>query len=173
MGAMAELCDIAQVAFNGNQEQCERPAKYRFTQKGACCLDGASFIAYAESKRSSVALRSAPMLRPRLRERIIILREILLAPGISATFAMGKLRIQGVPVSIIEVTDEGGVLLQAQVNIGDLAHPIMARQTYTLSGKQFCTLVSDRNVPDPEPAGLLMARNMLARQRSTISPEEH
>src|SRR5215471_1540002 len=101
------------------------------------------------------------------------MREILLAPGVSATFDMGKLRIQGVPVSIMAVTDEGGVLLQAQVNIGDLAHPFMAYQTYTLSGRQFCTLVSDRHVPDPEPAGLLMARNMLARQRSTAQTEEH
>lgn len=100
------------------------------------------------------------------------MREILLAPGVFATFDLGKLRVQGVPASIIGVTDEGGVLLQAQVNLGDPAHPIMARQTYTLSGKQFCTLVSDRHVPDPEPAGLLMARNMLARQRSAAPPEE-
>ena len=100
------------------------------------------------------------------------MREVMIAPGVLATFEMGKIRVQGVPVSIIEVTEEGGILLQAKVNIGDLAHPIMAHQTYTLSGEQFCMLVKDHNVPDPEPAGLLMAKNMMARQQRAELPSE-
>jgi hypothetical protein len=98
------------------------------------------------------------------KENTTTMRELLIEPTILATFEAGQLRVQGLPVSIREVTDEGGILLQARVNLGTPEKPIMARRTYTLSGAQFCVLVSDKTVPDPEPAGLLMAKNMMVRQ---------
>ncbi len=99
------------------------------------------------------------------------MRELLIAPTVLATFEAGQIRVQSVPVQIIEVTDEGGILLQARVNRGDPELPNWAQQTYILSGKQFCTLVSEKTIPDPEPAGLLMAKNMMARQNVANAKE--
>lgn len=97
------------------------------------------------------------------------MRELMIAPTTVATFDAGQLRVQGVPVRILEVTDEGGVLVQAHVNQGTPAEPIWADTTYILSGEQFCTLVSEKPVPDAEPAGLLLAKNMLVRQNRTAT----
>lgn len=92
------------------------------------------------------------------------MRALLIEPTVLATFEAGQLRVQGLPVSIIDVTDEGGILLQIRVSPGTPEKSLVARQTYTLSGAQFCALVSDKTVPDPEPAGLLMAKNRMVRQ---------
>lgn len=93
------------------------------------------------------------------------MRELMLAPAIIATYHADQLRVQGVPVQIVEVTDGGGIHLQAWVNLGTLEKPMMATRTYILSGEQFCALVSEKVVPDPGLAGLLMAKNRLTRQQ--------
>jgi hypothetical protein len=98
------------------------------------------------------------------KEKTTTMRELLIEPTVLATFEAGQLRVQGLPASIIDVTDEGGILLQVRVNLGTPEKSLMARRTYTLSGAQFCVLVSDKTVPDPEPAGLLMAKNRMVRQ---------
>ena len=76
----------------------------------------------------------------------------------------GHIRIAGVLVSIIEVTDTGGIRLQAraQVRGAEAGQPWTELRTYIFSGAQFWKLVSDQSVDDPEQAGLFEAKKMMA-----------
>lgn len=102
------------------------------------------------------------------------MRQILLTPQIPVTFEekQALIRVQGVPASILEVTNEGGVLLQARTNIGDPAHPIMAQRTYILRGAQFWQLTSGHPAFDAEAAGLFMAKHLMARGPAHATSEE-
>jgi hypothetical protein len=74
--------------------------------------------------------------------------------------------IAGVRVTIIEVTDTGGIRLQAraQVRGAKAGRPWTELRTYIFSGAQFWKLVSDQPVDDSEQAGLFEAKKMMAQQ---------
>ncbi len=74
--------------------------------------------------------------------------------------------IDGVRVTIIEVTDTGGIRLQARVQVGgtEAEPPWTMLRTYIFSGAQFWELVSGQPVDDPEQAGLFEAKKMMAQQ---------
>ncbi len=70
---------------------------------------------------------------------------------------------QDVPVRIIEVTDVGGVLVQARAQVAGKSGGRWAeRRTYILSGAQFWELVSGQSVADAEAAGLIEAKRLMA-----------
>ncbi len=78
----------------------------------------------------------------------------------------GHIWIAGARVSIIEVTDTGGIRLQArpQVRSAEAGPSWTELRTYIFSGAQFWKLVSDQPVDDPEQAGLFEAKKMMAQQ---------
>lgn len=72
--------------------------------------------------------------------------------------------IAGVLVAIIEATDFGGIRLQARAQVGGGPEgPWTELRTYIFSGAQFWKLVSGQPVDDPELAGLLEAKQMMAK----------
>lgn len=79
---------------------------------------------------------------------------------------LGHIRIAGVRVTIIEVTDTGGIRLQAWARVrgAEAGPPWTELRTYIFSGVQFWKLVSDQPVDDPEQAGLFEAKKMMAQQ---------
>jgi hypothetical protein len=78
----------------------------------------------------------------------------------------GHIRIAGVRVAIIEVTDDG-IRLQAraQVRGPQGGRPWTELRTYIFSGAQFWKLVSDQPVDDSEQAGLFEAKKMMAQNK--------
>ena len=81
----------------------------------------------------------------------------------------GHIWIAGTRVSIIEVTDTGGIRLQArtQVRGAEVSRPWTELRTYIFSGAQFWKLVSGQLVDDPEQAGLFEAKKMMMAQSKT------
>ena len=76
--------------------------------------------------------------------------------------------IAEVRVAIIEVTDTGGIRLQAraQVRGAEVGRPWTELRTYIFSSAQFWKLVSDQPVDDPEQAGLFEAKKMMAESKT-------
>ncbi len=73
----------------------------------------------------------------------------------------GTIRVAGVRVSIIEVTDATGIRLQALAQVrSQRGQSWTERRIYMLSGAQFWKLISDETVDYPEQAGLSEAKQM-------------
>ena len=69
--------------------------------------------------------------------------------------------IARVRVAITEVTDDG-IRLRARAQVGGPEGPWTELRTYIFSGTQFWKLVSGQPVDDPEQAGLMEAKKMMA-----------
>lgn len=79
----------------------------------------------------------------------------------------GTISVDGVPVTIIEATNEGGILVQAPAQVaGKFGGQWAEQRTYWLSGQQFWTLVSGQPVSDVEQAGRLEAKRLMAEGSS-------
>ena len=80
---------------------------------------------------------------------------------------LGHIRIAGVRVTIIEVTDFGGIRLQARPQVrGAEVGQWTELRTYIFSGAQFWKLVSGQPTGDPEQIGLFEAKKMMAESKT-------
>jgi hypothetical protein len=79
--------------------------------------------------------------------------------------------IAGVRVMIIEVTNTGGIRLQAWAQVRDAkaGRPWTEVRTYIFSGAQFWKLVSGQLVDDPEQVGLFEAKKMMVMNAEILA----
>ncbi len=120
----------------------------------------------SSTTRRAKTLARVQRLRAQKQEKAM--RQIILDPTgsqIPVTYddQAGTIAVEGVPVSILEVTDDG-ISVQARAHIqGTLGSQLAVRRTYDLSGSQFWELVSGQPVVDTNQAGLLEAKRLMTR----------